>query len=114
MAPIDLLFTNISIVEQEQKAVARLRRSRKQIEELLQLFSKGQYSVKDFCKEQGISPANFHKWKGRYQVRPAREQKASGFATIAVSGPSLPGLFAEVNGIKIYQAVAASYLKELL
>ena len=111
---IDLLITKFSIVVEEQKEAVRQRRSRKQIEELLQLFSKSPCSVKEFCKEQGISPANFHKWKGRYKVGPVAKQKPSGFASIDVTRPPLPGLFAEVNGIRIYQPVSASFLKELL
>jgi hypothetical protein len=99
-------------VEQEQKIAARHRRSKQQIEELLNLFAKSNSGVKDFCREHNISPANFHKWKSRYKINPERKKNASGFARMDIV--SLPGLFAEVNGIKLYQPVSAAYLKELV
>lgn len=109
---IDLLFIKSYIVEQEQKIPARHRRSKQQIEELLNLFAKGNCGVKDFCKDHNISRANFHKWKSRYRSNQKDEKKASGFARVDII--SLPGLFAEVKGIRIYQPVSAAYLKELL
>jgi hypothetical protein len=104
-------------VEQEQKYPARYRRSKQQIEELLNLFAKSNSGVKDFCGEHNISPANFHKWKSRYRSKPQVKKNASGFARLdIVSLPqaTLQGLFAEVNGIRIYQPVSAVYLRELI
>jgi hypothetical protein len=109
---IDLLFIKSYVVEQEQKIAARHRRSKQQIEELLNLFAKSNSGVKDFCREHNISPANFHKWKSRYRSKPQVKKNASGFARMDIV--SLPGLFAEVNGIKLYQPVSAAYLKELV
>lgn len=99
-------------MEQEQKTSARHRRSKQQIQHLLNLFAKSNSRVKDFCKEHNISPANFHKWKSRYKSNLAGKKNASGFARMDIV--SLPGLFAEVNGIRIYQPVSAAYLKELV
>ena len=111
--PIDLLLIKFDFVEQLQKAV-RDRRSRQQIQELLNLFAKSNVSVKDFCKLHSISAANFHKGKSRYKTG---KEKTSGFARVDVidsSSSISQGLFAEVKGIKIYQPVSASFLKELL
>jgi hypothetical protein len=54
-------------VEQIQKAPVRYRRSRQQVQELLNLFAKSNVSVKDFFKKQTISAANFKKWSSRYK-----------------------------------------------
>ena len=104
-------------MEQTFEVATRFRRSKQQIQDLLNVFEKSNLSVKDFCKEHSIHPANFHKWKTRYKPKSARKKNSSGFATLdIVSSPriDLPGLFAEVKGIKIYQPVSASFLKELL
>ena len=100
----------------DQNKPIRHRRSRQQIEELLNLFANSKVTVKDFCKQQGISRANFHKWKSRYKSKPDGKEKTTGFARVDVVDLSSISqrLFAEVNGIKIYQAVSASFLKELL
>jgi hypothetical protein len=113
---IDLLVTKSHFVEQIQKAPVRYRRSRQQVQELLNLFAKSNVSVKDFCKQHTISAANFHKWRSRYKSNLVSKENTSGFATVDVvdSLPGLQSLFAEVKGIKIYQRVSASFLKELL
>ena len=99
-------------MEQEQKNPARYRRSKQQIQHLLNLFVKSNSGVKDFCKEHNISPANFHKWKSGYKSKSEGRKNISGFARVDIV--PLPGLFAEVNGIKLYQPVSAAYIKELL
>lgn len=91
------------------------RRSKKQIVQLLNKFEESAVSIKEFCSEHSINPATFHKWQGRYKAG-AKQQKtgACGFATLQISqSPTASVLFAEVKGIRIYQPVAASYLKEL-
>lgn len=101
----------------DQNKPIRHRRSRQQIQELLNLFAKSDVSVKDFCKQQGISSANFHKWKSRYKSKPDGKEKTPGFARVDVVSSvhaTMPGLFAEVKGIRIYRPVSASFLKELL
>jgi len=95
----------------------RARRTRKEITNLLSEFEKSDLTVNDFCKQHHISTGNFHKWKSRYKSKAVSRKLIPGFATVDIVGASqtdLPGLFAEVNGIKIYQPVAARYLKELL
>jgi hypothetical protein len=113
---IDLLLIKFHFVDQNKPI--RYRRSRQQIQELLNLFANSNSGVKDFCKQHSISAANFHKWKSRYKT--GKEKKTglpggqAGFARIDVFSSSSAMLFAEVKGIRIYQAVSASFLKELL
>ena len=48
-------------------------------------------------------------------MKPARQEGSSGFTAVQIKGSvDSDSLFAEVRGIKIYQPVTASYLKELL
>ena len=113
---IDLLLTKFHFVEQLQKPV-RYRRNRQQIQDLLNLFANSNSGVKDFCKQHSISPANFHKWKSRYKTGKKKKTGLpagqAGFARVDVFSSSA-SLFAEVNGIRIFQPVSASFLKELL
>lgn len=96
-------------MEQDTKKTFRRRRTQAQIQQLLSQFAKSNVSVADFCKTNDIYPANFHKWKSRYKKQD-KPTPVSGFAVLDISSP---GLFAEVNGIRIYQLVDAAYLKEL-
>lgn len=99
----------------EQNAnTPRSRRNRQQILELLSEFENSTMSVTDFCNLHKISKGAFQQWKVRHGKR---QSKQAGFAQLQVSvpvGKHAEGLFAEVKGIKIYQPVAAAYLKELL
>ena len=92
----------------------RNRRTSLEIKQLFEDFTRSGISAKEFCKVQGISTGVFYKWRSRYGAKPA----AKPGAFIKLNVPTLPEqpppLFAEVKGIKIYQAVTASYLKELL
>ena len=93
-------------MEQAKKS----RRSSKEIKELLALFDSSGLSAKQFCTNNGISETAFYKWRGRYRTVEAK----SDFIPLQVASSSSPGLFAEVNGIRIFQPVSASFLKELL
>lgn len=104
-------------MEQATNRAPRIRRSHQLILRLLEEFEKSDVSVLDFCQEQGINKATFHKWKSRYQFKSAKKKRTPGFARLHITAsPSNTGgvLFAQVQGIMIYQPVAASYLKELL
>jgi len=113
---IDLLLIKFCFVEQIQKRPVRIRRSRQEIDDLLDRFAKSNLSVNDFCRQHGISRASFHKWRSRYRSNAVRKKKTSGFATLDIASAPLgpQGLFAEVKGIRFYQPVSASFLKELL
>ncbi len=97
----------------EVKQIKRSRRTSEEIKKLLADFKQSGTDAKDFCNTHGINPGVFYKWKARHLNKPAARQ--NGFVALqpfaALQGAAL---FAEVKGIKIYQAVTASYLKELL
>ena len=100
-------------MEQKDQKPLRPRRSKDQILELLDQFEKSTLPAKEFCLRHHINPAIFNKWKSRYKSKPIKKT-TSGFATIDVASSSTVALFAEVKGIRIYQVVSASFLKELL
>jgi hypothetical protein len=86
------------------------RRTAQEIKALLALFDSSGMSAKQFCITNAISETAFYKWRGRYR---AVEEK-NDFIPLQIASASSPGLFAEVSGIRIYQPVSASFLKELL
>lgn len=98
----------------------RIRRTRRQIRDLLAEFSQADCTVKEFCSAHHIKPATFHKWQARFKNarRPAGKAIAKknrrGFSELQVVSSLPHALFAEVSGIRIYQPVTAAYLKELL
>jgi hypothetical protein len=103
-------------MEQSANKPSRLRRSQNQIEQLLEEFEKGNLDVAEFCELHAVSRTTFYKWQSRYRRKTKKNSKARGFAKLKIAAPAVnpPGLlFAEVNGIKLYQPVTASYLKEL-
>jgi hypothetical protein len=95
--------------------IKRPRRTSIEIKNFLETFKQSGLNAKSFCKLHDISEAGFYKWKKRYADQaPVKE---SSFVVLQQRpAPSLtePSLFAEFKGIKLYQAVEASYLKELL
>ena len=99
-------------MEQEQNK--RSRRTSSEIKELLELFSQSGMSAKDFCMLHSISEAGFYKWRSRYVNKQAVRE--NNFVLLQETPEVKNGsiLFAEVKGIRIYQAVTASYLKELI
>jgi len=87
--------------------------SREQKLVLLGKFKTAHTSVKEFCKRKGIEEKVFRKWQSRYKDS---VKTNAGFARLQIhtgSTNSAEQLFAEVKGIKLYQAVSASYLKDL-
>lgn len=102
----------------EQEVIKRSRRSTKQVEELIKQYEASGLSVKQFCKKEGLSEAGFYKLRNRYQNKIKSKQKP-GFIPVAVTpAPTATtiktSLFCEVKGIKIYQPVSATFLKELI
>jgi hypothetical protein len=87
-------------------------RSKSEIRDLLVQQQQSGLSVKSFCGERSISEGTFHNWKKRYSGEPGM---INSDAFTSIQPDRLPvGLFAEVNGIKLYQPVSAGYLKELV
>ena len=108
-----VLFFAKHIIMEVSNSSLRIRRSKQQILDLLAVFETSDHSVQQFCQMHNINAVNFHKWRSRYQRNTDGKERTPGFAAINVaSTPAM--LFAEVNNIRIYQPVSASFLKELL
>lgn len=93
--------------------IRRNRRTQEQIETLLIEFMKSGMTVREFCRQNNLSTGTFHKWQSRDKSKPVKISNGSGFSSLVINS-SLPGLFAEVKGIRLYQPVSATFLKELL
>ena len=99
------------VMEPEQ--TKRPRRTAAQIKDLLALYELSGVTAKQFCQTHGINEGVFYKWRSRYAGNVTAGQ--SSFITLQRSAASdAAALFAEVKGIKLYQTVTASYLKELI
>ena len=98
----------------EDQQIKRPRRTSAEIRKLLEAFSHAAISAKEFCMQHDISEAGFYKWRSRYGD--SLSENKNDFILLKHTSNPLPEstLFAEVKGIRIYQPVAASYLKELL
>jgi len=88
-------------------------------EEILQLLEEFDYSdgmtVKEFSALHGISDGTLYYWRKRYAAKRAGNIKPGGFIEILPSSANASaGLFAEIRGIKLFQAVPAEYLKTLI
>ena len=93
-----------------------VQRSKKEIILLLEECRKSGMSVKEFAKTKGIHEATYYNWRNKYLGKRGKEKRA-GFAKLKINptpATHTSVLFAEVRGIKIYQPVAAAYLKELM
>lgn len=102
-------------MDQTEKKPLSAKPNKEQILALIAEYEKSNgLTIKEFCKQQGISEGSFYSFRSRYQSK-RTNAKANGFISITRPIPqaSSSTLFAEVNGIKIYQAVAADYLKTL-
>lgn len=93
-----------------------IRRTRKQILKLLKEFQHAEgTSVADFCRMHKINKANFYNWQKRFSAALPIQNKPVGFIPLQpISAAGTPQLFAEINGIRLYQAVEPDYLKALL
>jgi hydrogenase maturation factor HypF (carbamoyltransferase family) len=92
------------------------RRSKAPIHELIDKYDKNNgITVKAFCKLHQISEATFYNARKRLRSADISKQQPFGFMAIQQPAGKEPAgnLFAEVNGIKLYQAVPADYLKML-
>jgi hypothetical protein len=103
-----------------EQHIAKPSGNRHSKEEILKILEEGKNSdlnVKEFVKTKSIHAATYYIWRNRYGDKAQKQRSLSGFARLKIN-PSPdnngPVLFAEVKGIKIFQSVSASYLKELL
>jgi hypothetical protein len=85
--------------------------------ELLAEYDKTQgMTIKAFCKLHKVTEGSFYTARKRYRSAAISKQQSSRFIPIGRTAfnESAAILFAEVNGIKLYQAVPADYLKSLI
>jgi hypothetical protein len=78
--------------------------------------SKG-ISIKAFCEQHAIREWKFYTWHKRFKSAESSIKEQQRFVPVEVMSAGedkAPGLFAEVQGIRIYQPVSADYLKSLL
>ena len=116
IAPLSLSPTKNNIMEQTEKNPGSGKRTREQILQIVAEYEKSNgLTVKEFCREHGISEGSFYSFRNRYGLKYQSNNKSGGFIPITTPllKDSTNALFAEVNGIKIYQAVPADYLKAL-
>ena len=76
-------------------------------------------SIKTFFSQHGISTGNWFYWQKRYRHRNSPSQNDDRSFTLLQITPDVvdnveSGIFAEYKGMKIYRAVPASFLKELI
>jgi hypothetical protein len=103
-------------MEQTEKKPLATKRNKDQILQLISEYEKSQgLTIKEFCKQQGIGEGSFYSFRSRYRPK-STNAKAKGFISFTAPIPQASSsmLFAEVNGIKIYQPVPADYLKALV
>lgn len=103
-------------MEQSINQPVKKRRTIDQILVLLDEFENGDVSLTEFCSTHDICKATYHKWCSRYKNKKEKQGELNGFTTLQITTPKNSNtavLFAELRGIKIYQPVTASYLKEL-
>ena len=104
-------------MEQAKTTTTIHRRNKSQMLELLGEFGKDHgLSVKDYCALHQITEGAFYAARKRHRAKRKTKQKPSGFIAISqpLSKEPSAALFAEVNGIRLYQAVSADYLKALM
>ncbi len=104
-------------MEQTQTPLTvRVRRSEEEMFNLIAEHRAGNLTVKAFCELHDLTQGIYYYWQKKYEVKHNLSATGqSGFILLAVEDtPPASGLFAEVNGIKIYRAVPAGYLKELI
>ena len=99
-------------MDQQSARFRRKRKTRDQIAEILRKFTESGSTVKQFCEDHQIAPVTFHKWQSRMKGKSLNKEIKAGFTQLQVN-PTFDSLFAEVKGIRIYQQVSASFLKEL-
>jgi hypothetical protein len=103
----------------EPQSTPRGTRTKEDMFGLIAKHDTSNTTVKEFCQEHGLTQGMFYYWQKKYYAKSNGSDVDSpvGFARLQVEdrqpGLSEQGLFAEVRGIKLYQAVPAAYLNEL-
>jgi Transposase len=95
----------------------QVRRTESQIHTLLNLYSKQNCTVVEFCKVHQIHKATFYNWRNKYDVQ---IEKPTAFIPVQFNQPASGSeLFAEMElasnvTLRFYQRIDASYFKALL
>ena len=103
-------------MEVEVAKPSGVQRSKEEIISILEECRKSGKSVKEFAKSRGIHEATYYNWRNKYLGKQGKEKRAD-FAKLKINptpATHASVLFAEVRGIKVYQPVAAAFLKELM
>lgn len=96
---------------------SKQRKTDQEIIQLMEDFEKsGAMTVKEFCEAYEISNATFYNWQRIYRNR--NQNESEGFLSLDVVASQCEQpegtLFAEFKGLRFYQQVSASFLKELV
>ena len=102
------------IMEQVHSVARQRRRTQKEIAVLLAEYGISKLSIGEFCATKQIPRHTFHKWISRNKKKQSKIVPAPAFAPIRVVQNQAAVLFAEVDGVKIYQPVSALFLKQLM
>ncbi len=102
----------------QSQSTLRGARSKEDMFGLIARHNKSTTTVKEFCQLHSLTQGVFYYWQKKYHLENNEPGSQGGFVELRVEDPqpvgAPQGLFAEVRGIKLYQAVPAAYLKELL
>jgi Transposase len=97
-----------------QPVRSRVFRSEEEMFKLIARRAASKLTVKKFCEQNDLLPAAYYYWQKKYYSKNESATELGGFTLLQVDDAVQQSLFAEVNGIKLYRAVSASFLKELL
>jgi hypothetical protein len=102
-------------MDQTEPKPVKIKRTRQEVAQLLREFDKSQgITAKDFCQKHQISEGAFYSARKRQRSKNEEPQKSAFIPLPPPAGKERSGvLFAEVKGIRLYQAVPAEYLKTL-
>ena len=109
-----LQFLTIQVMKKQAKLIGR---TESQIRTLLNLYSKKNGTVVEFCKVHNIHKATFYNWRNKYNVL---MEKPEAFIPVQFDQPSFSSaLFAEIKmasniTIRLYQRVEATWFKTLI
>jgi hypothetical protein len=93
------------------------KRSAEEMRYLLEEQSRSGIVVKEFCKEQCLSPSVFYYWQKKFRQQLPISSTPMGFKEIALHDHSnriIGDIYAEYKGIRFYQEPSASLLKQLI
>jgi hypothetical protein len=105
----------------KQSLIERRRQpNREEVFKLLEEFeTSDKLTAKSFCDQHQMTSSRFYYWLKRYRTQHVDSSASKGFVPLVVKTKSFPSapvsgsLFAEVNGIRLYQVVPPEYLKVL-